>query len=112
MRKYYAAFNYSDFANTWKVYAFESKSTRDRFVHENDGFTFRNNICQCLVIKKNQVTRYAANWSLTRNELIAPKPFTEECWVIDGNMIDRNNGCIGQVVVGHVTDNCERLFSR
>ena len=82
------------FANDWTVYAFDSKRARDKFVADSDNLT-------CTAIDANKATRRAANWSLTRNEYNAPKPFTNEYWGV-GHCFDYTKeipGCIGVLVV-------------
>jgi hypothetical protein len=101
-KKYYAAENTMGFENTWDVLVFDSKRNRDDYIERRDGYdgwTGRN--IQCLAIRKNEVTQYAANYSLTHNRYNTPKPFSGECWMIS-HWHDRDApGFIGEVFVGH-----------
>ena len=80
-RKYYAIENQKGsstshgFSNTWSVLVFNSKASRDKFVSESINITVK-------AIEKKDVTRYAANWSLTYNKANKPEPFTSEYWGI------------------------------
>jgi len=78
--KYYAANNSygSDtsigFANTWNVLVFDTKESRDAYVDDGNLST--------RAIRRDEVTKYAANWHMNRNETIEPKPFSGEYWGI------------------------------
>ena len=80
MKKYYAAFNaYGNefdvgFANTWEVYAFFDKKSRDEWVDANDS---RNTSIRS--IKKSEITRYIPG---------CPKPFSGEFYSIETMAID------------------------
>lgn len=100
MKKYYAKVNYyatessQGFTNTWDVYVFDSKRARYEFVECDDRWG-------TAAIKQSEVTRVAANWSMSRNEYIKPKPFTSEYWGInDYDALDRGiDGLVGIVSV-------------
>jgi len=64
-----------DFTNTTTVYAWESKTARDAYIERVGKPT-------CYAIRKNKVGINAANWSMTGNCMIEPKPFTGEYWGI------------------------------
>jgi hypothetical protein len=95
-----------NFANTWEVVAFASKSQRDQYVAKNNGHWDGRNVWRCLAITRREVSRYAANWSLTRNEYNKPKPFSGEFWGIV-NLYD-DPDCLGYVQVCHPSDHYER----
>ncbi|MGD2065633.1 MAG: hypothetical protein PVI43_00505 [Candidatus Bathyarchaeota archaeon] len=92
---------------------FSSKSSRDQFVEENDGYNhWSGNTWDCRAIKKSEVTTYASNWSMTRNERVSPTPFTRECWMIQRDEFDDAPGCLGTVCVGNPDyDYGDRLFN-
>lgn len=84
------------FANDTTVMVFDSKAARDRYVEES-----RNISCEA--IKRNEVTREAANLSLTDNRVRKPNTFNGEFWgIVDMcDMIgwEKPDGYIGQVDV-------------
>ena len=108
MKRYYAKVNSyaSDishgFGNTWDVLVFDSKQARDRFV-END---YRVNT---QAIKRSEITKVAANWSMSFNEYIKPRPFTRDYWGIDTYEDNDIDGYIGVVEVCR-DGTMERLF--
>lgn len=113
MTIYYAATNdYASstdvgFDNTWNVIGFESKSARDSFVESCDDLATR-------AIAKREVTKYASNWHMARNEYVKPAPFSGEYWGIqavwgyDDNCPD---GYAGHVMVCEPDDTAPRVFA-
>ena len=99
-KHYYAAENVLassssfGFANSWRVLVFESKTARANFIDNSRALGTK-------AIKKNEVTKYATNYSLTLNRDIKPKPFTREFWGIVDMMFhqDKPSGCVGTVEV-------------
>lgn len=116
MKKFYAAINKLGFANSWDVLVFHSKDSRDRYVNEMDGYNHvTQRVYDCRAIRRDQVTSYANNLSLTQNCDSSPKPFSGECWMISDvfTMDDPTPGLIGSVFVGIPgRDPGERLFNR
>lgn len=103
MKTFYAATNnhantYSvGFANTWFVMAFGSRKARDAFVAAATDRATR-------AITKREITRYASNWSETRNEYNRPRPFTNQYWgIVDDTpeytALGRPDGYLGHVTV-------------
>lgn len=96
---YYAANNHYGsptdvgFANTWYVLAFETKAERDAYVENSTSRAAR-------AIYRHEVTSYATNWHMTRNEYIKPRPFSGEYWGIDET---------GLIHVCGPYENCPRL---
>ena len=92
------------FENTWDVLAFGSRADRDAYVASATDMATR-------AITRREVTRYAANWSLTRDQTNKPKPFSGEYWGIDDmTSYDAPRGLLGQVVVCEPTDTYPSLF--
>lgn len=97
------------FANDWTVYVFSNRQARDAFVSD------RKNLSTVAIAKKD-VTKHAANWSMTRNEYNKPRPFIGEFWGIVENYrgVEEIDGCIGVVEVcdadGHPAGFVDRLF--
>jgi len=83
------------FANDWTVYVFDSRKSRDAWVSTPGNLSRK-------AIKKDEVTKHAANWICERNEYYKPRPFTRQYWgietVFDGKMLDVP-GCVGEIVV-------------
>jgi hypothetical protein len=91
------------FANTWFVLAFDTKAHRDQYVAD------ANNLA-CCAISRRQVTGYAANWSLTRNEYNKPEPFSGEYWgICDWRSIEAE-GLIGSIEVCAPDENWPRFY--
>ena len=93
--KYLAAFNYygnqtsMGFANTWKIYVFKSRLTRDTFVN-----ALRETNITARTITRKDLSQYCQR---------SPKPFSGEAYVICDQ--DRN---FGKGYLGYVTvDNPE-----
>ena len=112
MRFYAAESDYGSdtsrgFTNDWTVYVFDSKSARDEFVRTRHNLTTRS-------IRRDEVTKIAANWSLTQNRLIEPRPFTGEYWGIDTTLADLYDDIHGLVGIMEVCDDdgydCERFY--
>ena len=80
------------FANDWTVLVFADKKSRDNWV-ENCG-----NL-SAVPIKRRDVTKRAANWSLTQNKLMEPDTFKGEFWGINNLNSDEKNGIVGYIVV-------------
>lgn len=107
--KYYAAKNTMNFANTWEVLVFDSKKSRDEYVNKWDGH-YGYNVWDVRAIKKSEVTQYASNYSMTRNEYNTPKPFSGQFWGISDWDEDMSIGLLGHVEVCDPHDKAERLF--
>lgn len=95
-RRYFAAHNPIDFANTWSVYAFNSKEARDKFLEESEGYDEK-----AFSITLKEVTKYATNYCLSSNKEIKPTPFSSECWMIGPayGVDPATEGLLGQVQV-------------
>lgn len=110
---FFAAENTQGFANTWDVYAFATRAARDEYVAERDGrINAYGKIIDCRAIPKSRATKYATNYSLTRNEPVKPEPFSGQCWIIQdalGYDNDAIPGLVGQLVVGYPEDG-ERFY--
>ena len=95
------------FSNDTIVLVFDSKTARDNYVSE-----CKNISCKAIPFKS--ATKYASNYSLTRNMYMSPIPFTPEYWGITNDITDYTdiNGCLGEVAV--CNDNCypkgERVY--
>jgi hypothetical protein len=94
-KKYYAAVNaYGTstsvgFCNTWDVYAFGTRASRDAYVESRE--------CENIsvrAIKKSEIGKY----------IDRPTAFSGQRWVIDWYYDDIPSGCLGVVV-------CDRLDS-
>ena len=108
--KFYALENHIGFGNTWSVLAFSSRNARDEHVRTLEGTLHRGSPVVCRAVHKSRITFFAANWSLTQNREIKPRPFSGERWIImdDGNPGDIP-GYLGHVIVGRKEDG-ESLF--
>lgn len=111
---FFAAENTQGFANTWGVYAFATRAARDKYVEQRDGRMnpYHGKITDCRAIPKNRATKYATNYSITRNELVRPAPFSGQCWIIQDALpydCDAIPGLVGQLVVGYPEDG-ERFY--
>ena len=83
------------FNNTTTVFAFDSKKARDAYVKKVDS-------ANCLAVLKNKVGIAAANWSMTDNRMIEPKPFTSEYWGIVESLCFEHKkpaGFVGEVMI-------------
>lgn len=68
------------FANDWTVYVFKTETGRDNWIENAHNLSARK-------IERKDITKYAANYSLTRNELIKPNPFSGRFWgVVEDNI--------------------------
>ena len=112
MKKYYAAESghgsdtSKGFANDWTVYVFNGRSARDEFVRTRHNITTKS-------IRRDEATKTAANWSLTQNRLVEPRPFTGEYWCIDTTLADLYDdipGLVGTVRVCDGSDDCDRFY--
>lgn len=85
------------FSNDTIVRVFESKKYRDQHVNDPDNISTH-------AILRSEVTTCAANWSMTDNCLIKPRPFSREFWGI----VDRDYGAgykpEGQIGVIEIVD--------
>lgn len=102
-KRYFAAINKYNFANTWDVLAFDSKASRDKYVSDSDQRWVDNNLWDCRAIKKGEVTSYASNYNCTTNEYYKPKAFSTERWEIYNPFynIKFHEGFLGYVEVGY-----------
>ena len=80
------------FANDWTVLVFADKKSRDNWV-ENCG-----NL-SAVPIKRRDVTKRAANWSLTQNKLMEPNTFKREFWGINNLGENVDKGIVGYIHV-------------
>jgi len=82
------------FSNDTVVYAFGSKKDRDNYVDKS-----KNISCRKIIF--SEVTKMAANVSLTMNNNGGrPKPFSCEYWgIVNCGFEDFPEGCIGRVEV-------------
>ncbi len=84
------------FSNDTIVFVFNSKKARDNYVNESNNLS-------CKAIRFNDVTKEAANYSMTQNETIKPQPFTSEYWGITDCMYysnpDKIPGLVGEVTI-------------
>lgn len=81
------------FANDIIVRVFASRKSRDRYVENSTNLS-------CRTIKAEDATKEAANYSLTQNREIRPRPFTGEYWGIVMTDADALiGGCLGTVEV-------------
>ena len=110
MTIYYAATNsYASttsvgFANTWNVLGFHSKAARDAFVESRDDMATR-------AITKREVTRYASNYVLSRNEYNKPTPFSGQFWgLVSVYWQAEPDGYAGHVMVCDPDDTADRVF--
>lgn len=81
-RYYYSAESHHDspysygFSNDTIVYVWADKKSRDLYVAESNNLS-------CEAIRRDQVTKYAANYDLTTNHDGRPRPFSGEFWAIE-----------------------------
>jgi hypothetical protein len=111
--KFYAAQNKLGFANSWEVFVFSNKKDRDDYVKMTDGYCpVLQRVVDCKAIKKDVITCYAANYSMSQNRVLKPRPFTNECWMYSDDLCDEGTkGLIGKVFVGYPEyDSGEKLF--
>lgn len=82
------------FSNDTVVYAFGSKKDRDDYVDKS-----KNISCRKIIF--SEVTKMAANVSLTTNNNGGrPQPFSSEYWaIVNDNFSNFPLGCIGRVEV-------------
>ena len=107
-KRFFAALNhYGDkssvgFANTWEVFAFDSRQARDRFVAESG----KTNI-SAKEIRRVEAVSFASN------SLHKPRPFSSEFWGVRPLDSDLNNdieGCLGTLKICHPKDHAERFY--
>jgi len=93
------------FANDHIVEVYSSKKERDFALAE---ISIHN--ISAIALKKNEVTEYLSNYSLTRNTYNKPRPFSNEFWGIVNNYKERK-GYIGDVeVISDWYSTAKRLF--
>ncbi len=80
------------FSNDTIVRVFSSRTARDAYVEES-----RN--VSCHAIAARLATSFAANWSMTHNCNIAPRPFSEEFWGIVTDADNDLSCCLGTLEV-------------
>lgn len=88
------AYSYG-FSNDTIVYAWANRKSRDQYVADSHNLS-------CEAIRRDQVTKYAANYDLSTNDDGRPRPFSGEFWAIEKpwSMLDElPTGLVGQVVV-------------
>ena len=113
--KYYAAKSAhgSDssqgFANDTIVMVFTSRSDRDEYVRASSNLS-------CVAITRREVTSNASNWSMNRNEMIAPVPFSGEYWgIVEDDWSETEiPGYIGTVEVcgnAYANESAERFYA-
>ena len=98
------------FANDHIVEVYSSKKERDFALAE---ISIHN--ISAIALKKNEVTEYLSNYSLTRNTYNKPRPFSNEFWgVTDYRLLnnEKREGYIGDVEVinGYTFQKAERLY--
>lgn len=89
--KFCAKYNKMGFGNTNDVLVFSSKEARDEFVTKHES------CAEAITVKK--ATYWAANYSLTDNREIKPRPFSPEYWGIVNLRTDCGEDYLGDLEV-------------
>ena len=93
------------FCNDTIVKVWDSKKSRDAYLDACNDLSVK-------AINRSQVTRYATNYSTTRNKDIKPKPFSGEYWGIETDQYDYDSypeGYVGCITIGSDAYPCERF---
>jgi len=87
------------FDNDTIVLVFSSRHARDAYIVSASDLSLRP-------IPRCDVGREAANWSMSQNRMIRPRPFSGECWVIEPQSYadDEIQGCLGTIGIGYSQD--------
>ena len=94
------------FCNDTIVKVWDSRKSRDKYLDTCNDLSVK-------AINRSQVTRYATNYSTTRNEDIKPNPFKGEYWGIETDHYDCDSypeGYVGYITIGSDAYPCERFY--
>ena len=94
------------FCNDTIVKVWDSKKSRDKYLDTCNDLSVK-------AINRSQVTRYATNYSTTRNEDRKPNPFRGEYWGIEIDQNDSDSyleGYVGYISIGSDAYPCERFY--
>ncbi len=92
------------FSNDTVVLIWSTKKDRDDFLQNCNNLSAQK-------INRNEATKYATNFNMSRNEYSSPVPFSGEYWGIDDCNPQDIIGLVGQLVCCDALSNCDRFYN-